>query len=168
VGTGQRALSLPVEWVCANVHGGRTSSPTVVEHKDPSTQPRGTVIVLSSGGTGMPATSAQIETVSVPPEADSQQYDPSTPVTLCLLKWRTPSGGLEVLEGVSLVIVGFGDSGSVGASLTSRAHPVEVIPTATTSTVAVRKCVLVRTSMLLTGYQEDTPPLLRLPRQTVS
>jgi hypothetical protein len=73
-----------------------------------------------------------------------------------------------VLEGILLVVVGFGASGSVGASLTSRAHPVEAMTTATTSTVTIRKCVFVRTSILLTGYQEDTPPLLRLPRQAVS
>jgi hypothetical protein len=70
-----------------------------------------------------------------------------------------------VPEGASLVMVRFGASGSMGASPTSRAHPVEAIPTATTSKAAIPECAIVRTSMLSIGCQEDTPLLLKLPRQ---
>src|SRR5215213_7634098 len=98
----------------------------------------------------MPAASAHLETVSVAPEADSQQYDPSTPVTTCSPKMRTPSGGLVVSE---------------GASPTSRAHPAKAIPTTTTIKVAIPECVIVRISMVFTGCQEDTLLLLRLPCQ---
>ena len=105
----------------------------------------------------MPAASAHVETVSVASDADPQQYDPSTPVTVCLPKMRTPSGGLVVSEGLSFVVVRFGASGLGGASPTSRAHPAKAIPTATTSKVTSLECVIVRTLVLFTGYQEDTP-----------
>ena len=113
----------------------------------------------------MPAASAHLETVSKAPEADSQQYDPSTPVTTCSPKMRIPSGGLVVPEGASPMVVRFGASGSGDASPTSRAHPAKAIPTTTTIKVAIPECVIVRISMLFTGCLEDTLLLLRLPCQ---
>jgi len=59
----------------------------------------------------MPAASAHLAIASVAPEADSQQYDPSTPVTVCLPKIRVLSGGLVVSEIASLVVVRFEASG---------------------------------------------------------
>src|SRR5215208_1712579 len=113
----------------------------------------------------MPAASAHLETVSVAPEADSQEYDQSTPVTTCAPKMRTPSGGLVVSEGASPMVVRFGASGSGDASPTSRAHPAKAIPNTTTIKVAIPECVIVRISMLFTGCQEDTLLLLRLQCQ---
>src|SRR5687768_6214257 len=98
----------------------------------------------------MPAASRHLETVSVVPEAASQQYDPSTPVTVCLPKMRTPSGGLVVPEGASFLVVRYGASGPGDTSPTSRVHAVEVIPTATTIKAAIPECIIVRTSMLFT------------------
>src|SRR5829696_2354602 len=94
----------------------------------------------------MPAASTHLATASVAPEADSQQYDPSTPVTVCLPKTRVLSGGLVVSENASLVMARFEALGWGDVSSPSRAHPLKVNTTTTTIKATIPKRVTVRTS----------------------
>src|SRR5215213_4977025 len=112
----------------------------------------------------MPVASAHLATASVVPEAGSQQYDLSTPVTVCLPKMRVLSGGLVGPAGASLVIVWFEASRRGETPPTSRAHPIKVVSTTTSVKATIPKRVIVRTSYAILRLPRGSPGA---PRSTL-